>query len=77
MHVLKKVPVPSYCRTLRRQCFMLFGNTLIILIIITFKLTDSGIPLLNPYHAEFLKWNNPPSIFGTVHYHFRDIKMKT
>ena len=27
--------------------------------------------------AEFLKWNNPPSIFGTVHYHFRDIKMKT
>ena len=24
----------------------------------------------NPYHAEFLKWNNPPSIFGTFHYHF-------
>ena len=22
------------------------------------------------YHAEFLKWNNPPSIIGTVHYHF-------
>ena len=32
---------------------------------------------INPYHAEFLKWNNPPSIFGTVHYHFRDIEMKT
>ena len=31
----------------------------------------------NPYHAEFHKWNNPPSIFGIVHYHFRDIKMKT
>ena len=26
---------------------------------------------INPYHAEFLKWNNPPSIFGTVHYHFK------
>ena len=23
-----------------------------------------------PYPAEFLKWNNPNSIFGTVHYHF-------
>ena len=32
---------------------------------------------INPYHAEFLKWNNPTSIFGTLHYHFRDIKMKT
>ena len=32
---------------------------------------------LNLYHAEFLKWNNPSSIFGTIHYHFRDIKMKT
>ena len=27
--------------------------------------------------AEFLKWSNPPSIFGTVHYHFRDIEMRT
>ena len=27
--------------------------------------------MFNPYHAEFLKWNNPPSIFGTVHYHFQ------
>ena len=25
---------------------------------------------LNPYHAEFLKWNNPLSIYGTFHYHF-------
>ena len=24
----------------------------------------------NPYHAEFLKWNNQSYIFGTVHYHF-------
>ena len=31
----------------------------------------------NPYHVEFLKWNSPPYIFGTVHYHFRDIKMRT
>ena len=31
----------------------------------------------NPYHGEFLKWNNPPYIFGTVHYHFRDIKTRT
>ena len=26
--------------------------------------------IFNPYHAEFLKWNNPSSIFGTTHYHF-------
>ena len=26
---------------------------------------------LNPYHAEYLKWNNPSYIFGTVHYHFQ------
>ena len=32
---------------------------------------------INPDHAEFLKWNNPPSIFKTVHYHLRDIKVKT
>ena len=23
----------------------------------------------NPYHAKFLKWNNRPYIFDTVHYH--------
>ena len=26
--------------------------------------------IFNPYHAKFLKWNNPLYIFGTVHYHF-------
>ena len=26
--------------------------------------------LTQKYHAEFLKWNNPPYIFGTLHYHF-------
>ena len=30
------------------------------------------IQLLNPYHAEFLEWNNAPYIFGTVHYHFKE-----
>ena len=25
----------------------------------------------NPYHAEFLKWNNPSSIYRTFHYHFK------
>ena len=25
---------------------------------------------INPYHADFLKWNNPLSIYGTVHYYF-------
>ena len=25
---------------------------------------------LNPYHAEFLKWNISTTIFGTVHYQF-------
>ena len=28
------------------------------------------------YPAELLKWNSPHSIFGTVPYHFRDIKLK-
>ena len=23
----------------------------------------------NPFHAKFLKWNNPPSIHETFHYH--------
>ena len=32
---------------------------------------------INTYHAEFLKWDNPSYIFGTVLYHFRDINMKT
>ena len=31
----------------------------------------------NPQHAEFHEWNNPPSIYETFHYHFRDIMMKT
>ena len=25
---------------------------------------------INPYPAEFLEWNNPHSISGTLHYHF-------
>ena len=34
--------------------------------------------MINPYPAELLTWNNPSSIFKTMHYHFiRDIKMKT
>ena len=32
--------------------------------------------IINPYHAEFLKWNNPPDILETVHHHFWDIMMK-
>ena len=28
------------------------------------------------YHAKFPKGNNPFSIFGTVNYHFKDVKMK-
>ena len=31
------------------------------------------ICIFYPYHAEFLKWNNLPSIFGTFHYHFKEI----
>ena len=26
---------------------------------------------INPKLAEFLKWNNPPSIIGTVHFYFK------
>ena len=29
-----------------------------------------GPPTVNPYHAQFLKWNNLSYIFGTVYYHF-------
>ena len=36
---------------------------------IKWKLKD-----INPYPADILKYNNPPSIFDIVHYHFRDIK---
>ena len=25
---------------------------------------------INPYNVKLLKWNNLPSIFGTIHYHF-------
>ena len=32
---------------------------------------------INVYQAEILKWNNPPSIFGTFHNHFSNIKMRT
>ena len=31
----------------------------------------------NPYHAEFLKWNNPSYISGQPIIIFRNIKMKT
>ena len=31
---------------------------------------------INHYDAEYLKWNNPSSIFVTIHYRFRDIKTK-
>ena len=27
-------------------------------------------------YLTHLKWNNPPSIFATVHFHFRDIKVR-
>ena len=30
-----------------------------------------GGRVVDTYHAEFLKWNNPSDIFGTVHYHFQ------
>ena len=31
----------------------------------------------NPYPAEFLKWNNPTSIFGTVHkgYQYENLQL--
>ena len=31
--------------------------------------------LFNPYPAEFFKCTCPLSIFGTIHFQFRDIKM--
>ena len=32
---------------------------------------------IKPEPTEFHKWNNPPSIFETYHYHLRDIEMRT
>ena len=44
---------------------MFIQNTrLVITYLIYFNL------IVNPYHAEFLKWNNPASICGTFYYHF-------
>ena len=40
-----------------------------------FPLRD--IEAINPYHAEFLKWNNPTSILELSIIIFRDIKIKT
>ena len=37
---------------------------------------NNRISGVNPYHAGFLKWNNPPYILVTFHYHFSDIKMR-
>ena len=34
-----------------------------------FNIQDQYI-IINPYPAEFLKWNNLPSLFGTIHHHF-------
>ena len=35
------------------------------------KIFKQNLTIVNPYHAEFLKWNNPSSNFGTVHCHFK------
>ena len=32
---------------------------------------------VSPLPDEFLKWNNTPSSFGTIHFHFSDIQMRT
>ena len=36
----------------------------------SFNFTIDLYMLFNPYHAKFLKWNNPTSIYRTFHYHF-------
>ena len=53
-------------------------------IISNFNNRNYGCGQTNWFHgftlpAEFLKWNNPHSIFGSAHliYHFSDIKMRT
>ena len=76
--------------TLKMKCFRtifkhhLFLNVLFLLqktyyksIVNMLKGDHVKFKKFNPYHAEFHKWKNPPSNFGTIHYHFRDIKMKT
>ena len=37
------------------------------------KNTEQNRIFINPYHAEFLKWNNPPSVFGTLSLSFYGI----
>ena len=39
--------------------------------------TTGFIKRINPYHAEFLKWNNPSTILALSIIIFRDITMKT
>ena len=42
-----------------------------------YRRSVSKVNKLNPYHAKFLKYSKAPSIYGTIHYHFKNIKMKT
>ena len=49
-----------------RQPMFKFENTRHSLL-----MTDNKCNIFNPYHAEFLTWNNPSYLFGTVHYHFQ------
>ena len=50
----------------KRQAHMYFVKTTILCF--RYEVTKWNF---NPYHAEFLKWNNPSYIFDTVHYQFK------
>ena len=47
-----------------------FDDWLVYISIVKLCFINMHPCILNPYHAELLKWNNPPYIFGTIHYHF-------
>ena len=53
--------------TKRILCVKNIRNQAMIEVFLKFKEGKT----INPYPTEFLKWNNPLSNFGTVHYHFQ------
>ena len=57
----------SFMSSWKKQVNMFYDVRILVEIILMMK---KIVVVVNPY-AELLKWNNPPSIFGPIHYHFK------
>ena len=65
--------LPTHSKIINNSLSIKIINKHIFCLVSTFVPEHSlTLNLLN-----FLKWNNPTSIFGDVQYNFRDIKMRT